>query len=57
MDKAPGRDSQPPGALLKITAWEIKGGIQAIVFQGETDDHPPLGTANCPGQEYCRFLI
>ena len=46
-----GRDSLPLGALLKITAWETSGGIWAIVFQGETDYHPPLGTANCPGQE------
>ena len=46
---APERDSQPPGALLKIFTWETSGGTQAIVFQGETNDHPPsLGTANCP---------
>ena len=32
------------------------GGIQVFVFQGETDDHPPLGTATCPGQECCSFF-
>ena len=32
------------------------GGIWAYVSQGETDDHPPLGTANCPGQECCSFF-
>ena len=57
---APGRDSRPPGTLLKTTAWgqveASSGGIQAIVFQGETDNHPPLGTANCPGREYCSFF-
>ena len=26
------------------------------MFQGETDNHPPLGTANCPGQECCSFF-
>ena len=40
----PGADSQPPGAQLKITAWGASGGIWAIVFQGETDDHPPLNS-------------
>ena len=29
---------------------------RAFVFQGETDDHPPLGTADCPGQECCIFF-
>ena len=32
------------------------GGIRAIVFPGETEEHPPLGTANCPGQECCSFF-
>ena len=31
-------------------------GLRAFVSQGETDDHPPLGTANCPGQECCSFF-
>ena len=53
---APGRDSQPFGALLEITLWGTRGGIRAIVFQGETDNHPPLGTANYPGQECCGFF-
>ena len=37
---APRRDSWPPGAPLKITAWGTSGGIRAMVFQGETDDTP-----------------
>ena len=42
-------NSRPRGTLLKITTWGQVGGIRAFVFQGETTDHPPLGTANCPG--------
>ena len=43
-----GTDSPPPGTLLKITARTSRG-IRAFVFQGETGDLLPLGTANCPG--------
>ena len=53
---APGRNSQAPGAPLKMYHLGTSGGIQAFVFQGETDDHPPLGMANCPGQECCSFF-
>ena len=52
---APRRHSRPPGVLLKITAWGTSRGIRAIVFPEETD-HPPLGTAKCPGQECCSFF-
>ena len=45
----PSRDSRPPRALLEITTWGTSGGIWSIVFQGETDNHLPLGTANYPG--------
>ena len=49
---------------IRPTSWDTakdyplgtSGGIQVFVFQGETDDHPPLGTANCPGQECCNFF-
>ena len=55
---APGRDSRPPGALLKITpprallkiaAWGQVEASPAFVFQGIMEDHQPLGTANCLG--------
>ena len=48
----------------QLTSWGTakdyrlgtSGGFWAFVFQGETDDHLPLGTANCPGQECCSFF-
>ena len=56
-------NSGPPGTGLKITWGTAKdhrlgtsGGIPAIVLQGGANDHPPLGTANCPGQECCSFF-
>lgn len=48
---------RPPGALLKMTAWgQGEAAVRAFVFQGQTEDHPPLGTAHCPGQECCSFF-
>ena len=41
----------------KDDCLETTGSILAFVFREETEDHPPLGTANCPGQEYCSCLI
>ena len=32
------------------------GSIRAFVFREETDNLLSLGTANCPGQEYCSFF-
>ena len=58
-DKAhPGswENSLPPRALLTITTWGQVEASRAFVFQRDTDDHPPLRTANCPGQECCSFF-
>ena len=54
-----GRDSGPPGAPLKITTQGTSGGIWTIVFQGETDHRPTLGTANFPGNTavFCFVLF
>ena len=38
---APGRNSRPLGALLKITARGTRRGIQAFVSQGVTDTTHP----------------
>ena len=44
-----GRDSQPTSwGTVKDYLLVTSGGIQAIVFQGERDNHLPLVTANCP---------
>ena len=48
----------------QLTSWGTakdyhlgtSGSTWAFVFQGETDDHLPLGTAKCPGQECCSFF-
>ena len=55
-----------PSWLLgkQLTSWGTAkddrpgttGGFQAFGIRGQTDDHPPLGTANCPGQERCSFF-
>ena len=39
---------QTPWDTAKDHNLGTSGGIRAIVFQGETDNHLPLGTANCP---------
>ena len=58
-------DKAHPGSWEKQpTSWGTakdcrlgtSGGIRAIVFQAATEDHPPLGTANCPEQECCSFF-
>ena len=58
-------DKAHPGSWERqLTSWGTandhclgtSGGIQAIVFQGETEDLLPLGTANCPGGECCSFF-
>ena len=50
-------NSRSPGALLKITTWGQEEPSRPLCFrQGETDEHPPLGTAKCPGQECCSFF-
>ena len=46
---APGKQ-QTSWGTAKDYRLGTTGGIWAFVFQGETDDHLPLGTANCPGQ-------
>ena len=40
---SPRRDSQPPGAQLKTTAWGKAGDVPEIGFQGKT------GTTHQPG--------
>ena len=58
-------DNAHPGSWEKQpTSWGTakdcrlgtSGGIRAIVFQAATEDHPPMGMANCPGRECCIFL-
>ena len=57
---APGRDSRPPGTLLKTTAWgqveASSGGIQAIVFQGETDTTLSWEQLTAQGETAAVFL-
>ena len=52
---APGRTADLLGTA-KDYRLGTTGGIWAFVFQGETDDHWPLGTANCPAQECCNLF-
>ena len=54
---APGRDSQPPGALLKATTWgQVEASRPLCSRERQTINHPSLGTANCPAQECCSFF-
>ena len=43
---APGKTADLLGPCWRLPPTP-SGGIWAIVFQGERDDHPSLGTANC----------